>query len=142
MPMSRTQLIHPTPSGAANPPCRPRKALSPRFGLSFSWAGKRNLAGRDWRAISGAECGRTAGIRFADRDTPRYRTEIARVFVYRETASVCRDCMVADAVLRNRSAEAEFCRKCQISLIMFFWGVQTASFRAFRNAQIPVFIMC
>jgi len=27
-------------------------------------------------------------------DTPRYRTEIARVFVYPETASVCRDCMV------------------------------------------------
>ncbi len=28
---------------------------------------------------------------------PRYRTEIARVFVYPETASVCRDCMVGDA---------------------------------------------
>ena len=67
---SRTQLIHPTPSGAANPPCRPRKALSPRFGLSISWAGKRNFVGRDWRAISGAECGRTAGIRFADRESP------------------------------------------------------------------------
>ena len=33
--------------------------------------GKRNFAGRDWRAISGAERGRTVGIRFADRDTPR-----------------------------------------------------------------------
>ncbi len=39
-----------------------RRALSPRFGLSISWAGKRNFVGRDWRAISGAECGRTAGI--------------------------------------------------------------------------------
>ena len=58
------------PSAAANPPCRPRKALSPRFGLSISWAGKRNFVGRDWRAISGAECGRTAGIRFADRESP------------------------------------------------------------------------
>jgi ABC-type xylose transport system permease subunit len=29
--------------------------------------GKRNFAGRDWRANSGAEHGRTAGIRFADR---------------------------------------------------------------------------
>src|SRR5208337_3271504 len=86
------------PFGAARIlPCRPRKALSPSFGLSISWSGKRNLAGRDWRAISGAECGRTAGIRFADRDTPRYRTEIARVFVYPETASVCRDSMVGDA---------------------------------------------
>ena len=37
------------------------------------------------------ERGRTVGIRFADRDTPRYRTEIARVFVYEETASVCRE---------------------------------------------------
>ena len=46
------------------------KALSPRFGLSISWSGKRNFVGRDWRAISAAECGRTAGIRFADRDTP------------------------------------------------------------------------
>ena len=45
-------------------------ALSPRFGLSISWSGKRNFVGRDWRAISAAECGRTAGIRFADRDTP------------------------------------------------------------------------
>ena len=45
----------------------PRKALSPRFGLSISWAGKRNSVGRDWRAISGAECGRTAGIRFSGR---------------------------------------------------------------------------
>src|SRR5271166_6812297 len=71
--------------------------------LSISWSGKRNFAGGDWRAISGAERGRTVGIRFADRDTPRYRTEIARVFVYQETASVCRDCMVVDAVLRNRS---------------------------------------
>ena len=44
--------------------------LSPRFGLSISWSGKRNFVGRDWRAISAAECGRTAGIRFADRDTP------------------------------------------------------------------------
>src|SRR5271157_2003320 len=34
-------------------------------------SGKRNFAGRDWRAIAGAERGRTAGIRFADRDTPR-----------------------------------------------------------------------
>src|SRR5271166_3293091 len=34
------------------------------------------------------------GIRFADRDTPRYRTGIARVSVDPETASVCRDCMV------------------------------------------------
>jgi len=40
------------------------------FGLSISWSGKRNFAGRDWRAISGAERRRTAGIRFADRDTP------------------------------------------------------------------------
>ena len=32
------------------------------------------------------------------------------------------DCMVVDAVPRNRSAEAEFCRKCQILQIMFFWG--------------------
>ena len=46
------------------------KALSFRFGLSISWSGKRNFVGRDWRAISAAECGRTAGIRFADRDTP------------------------------------------------------------------------
>ena len=46
------------------------QALSPRFGLSISWSGKRNFVGRDWRAISAAECGRTAGIRFADRDTP------------------------------------------------------------------------
>ena len=36
----------------------------------ISWSGKRNFVGRDWRAISAAECGRTAGIRFADRDTP------------------------------------------------------------------------
>ena len=28
------------------------------------------------------------------------------------TALVCRDCMVADAVLKNQSAEAEFCREC------------------------------
>ena len=48
----------------------PRVGLSPRFGLSISWSGKRNFVGRDWRAISAAECGRTAGIRFADRDTP------------------------------------------------------------------------
>jgi hypothetical protein len=40
------------------------------FFLSISWSGKRNFVGRDWRAISAAECGRTAGIRFADRDTP------------------------------------------------------------------------
>ena len=53
---------------AANPPCRHRKALSLCFGLSISWSGKRNFVGRDWRAISGAECGRTAGIRFADRE--------------------------------------------------------------------------
>ena len=34
-----------------------RKApLSPRFGLSIPWSGKRNFVGRDWRAISGAEC--------------------------------------------------------------------------------------
>ena len=39
--------------------------------LSISWSGKRNFAGRDSRAISGAERGRTVGIRFADRDTPR-----------------------------------------------------------------------
>jgi hypothetical protein len=27
--------------------------LSPRFGLSILWSGKRNFAGRDWRANSG-----------------------------------------------------------------------------------------
>ena len=41
---------------------------TPRFGLSISWSGKRNFAGRHSRAISGAERGRTVGIRFADRD--------------------------------------------------------------------------
>ena len=30
---------------AANPPCRPRKALSLCSGLSISWSGKRNFAG-------------------------------------------------------------------------------------------------
>ena len=38
--------------------------------ISISWSGKRNFAGRDWRAISAAECGRTAGIRFADHAAP------------------------------------------------------------------------
>ena len=49
------------------------KALSPRFGLSISWSGKRNFVGRDWRAISAAECGRTAkfGSRAATRLTNR-----------------------------------------------------------------------
>jgi hypothetical protein len=48
-------------------------AASRCFGLSASIVqpGKRNFAGRDWRANSGAERGRTAGLRFADRDTPR-----------------------------------------------------------------------
>ena len=45
----------------AQPPLRP----------PFSWSGKRNFACRDWRAIAGAERGRTAGIRFADRAAPR-----------------------------------------------------------------------
>ncbi len=53
------------------PPDRPGRAASlRRFGLSISWSGKRNFVGRDWRLISAAECGRTAGIRFADPDTP------------------------------------------------------------------------
>src|SRR5271166_6755917 len=35
-------------------------------------SGKRNFAGRDWRAGAGAERGRTAGIRFADRSPIRF----------------------------------------------------------------------
>ncbi len=42
----------------------------PRNSAIKATYGKRNFVGRDWRAISAAECGRTAGIRFADRDTP------------------------------------------------------------------------
>ena len=47
-------------------------AASRYFGLSASIVqpGKRNFAGRDWRANSGAEHRRPARIRFADRDTP------------------------------------------------------------------------
>src|SRR5208337_2835523 len=51
----------------------------------------------DRRGISGAERGRTPGILFADRAAPRQPTEITRVSVGQETASVCRDCMVGDA---------------------------------------------
>src|SRR5271166_629958 len=52
----------------STPYVRHRKALSLCFGLSISWSGKRNFAGRDWRANSGAERVKTVGIRFADRD--------------------------------------------------------------------------
>ena len=43
------------------------------FGLSASVVqpGKRNFAGRDRRANSGADCGRATGIRFADRTSAR-----------------------------------------------------------------------
>jgi hypothetical protein len=44
--VARVPAADVAPVGAANPPCRPRKALSPRFGLSISWAGKRNFVGR------------------------------------------------------------------------------------------------
>src|SRR5271166_6332812 len=46
---------------------------------------------------SGAECGRTVGIRFADHAAPHQPAGITGVSVYPETAPVCRDCMVGDA---------------------------------------------
>ena len=62
----------PRPFGQRQPEPPPANSLRQRVrrAFSISWSGKRNFVGRDWRAISAAECGRTAGIRFADRDTP------------------------------------------------------------------------
>ena len=127
---SRTQLIHPTPFRAANPPCRPRKALSPRFGLSISWAGNRIL----WAETGGRFQPQNAGERpeFGSQTATRLtnRPELRGFLSDPETASVCRDCMVVDAVPRNRSAEAEFCRKWQRWLLLFFWGAQNGAFVA------------
>ena len=56
---------------------------------------------------------------------------------YPETAPVCRDCMVVDAVLKNQSAEAEFCRKCPFAVNVFLRGPNGA----FRSDRTPVFTM-
>ena len=63
-------------------------------------------------------------------------TEIARVSADPETAPVCRDCMVADAVLKNQSAEAEVSDNGQTFILlhlMFFGGVQNGAFGALKH---------
>jgi hypothetical protein len=71
----RHSLITDNRAEAPTPcPVRGRSGgCQPLFGLSASIVqpGKRNFAGRDWRANSGAERGRTAGIRFADSGAAR-----------------------------------------------------------------------
>jgi hypothetical protein len=59
--------------------------------------GKRNFADRDWRANSGAQRGRTAGIRFADSGWLANLLESHEFLSPRETPSVCQDWMVGDA---------------------------------------------
>ena len=54
-------------------------------------------------------CGSILRLIEIDRHTLRKPAEIASNSSAPETASVCRDWMVADAVLKNQSAEAEFC---------------------------------
>jgi hypothetical protein len=59
-----------------------------------------------------------------DRQIPRQSTEISEHFARLETSAVSRDCMVVDAVIRNRSPRVEFpanreknrefCKKCAL----------------------------
>ena len=65
---SRTRLIHAVFDSLLTL-CWGARCFGPT--ASIVQPGKRNFAGRDWPAILGADHGRTAGIRFADRATAR-----------------------------------------------------------------------
>ncbi len=65
---SRTRLIHAVFDSLLTQ-CWGARSFGPT--ASIVQLGKRNFAGRDRRVMLGADRGRTAGIRFADRGAPR-----------------------------------------------------------------------